>query len=101
MNTKKYQLPKEFGEKWVKALRSGEYKLGRGAYYNKETNCYCGLGISALIAECTPLYGSIKLNGNEWPIDFKLKNEIIHLNDDLKYTFEQQADWLEQNVNFI
>lgn len=31
---KEYTLPKQFGEKWVEALRSGEYKQTTGSLVN-------------------------------------------------------------------
>lgn len=31
--------------KWVEALRSGEYKQGKGQMHNREENSYCCLGV--------------------------------------------------------
>lgn len=42
------KLPVEFKEKWVAALRSGEYKQGTG--YLKNGNCYCCLGVACVIS---------------------------------------------------
>lgn len=39
------KMPKELKAKWVKALRSGKYKQGRGRLYNPETASFCCLGV--------------------------------------------------------
>ncbi len=41
-----YKLPKRFKAKWIKVLRSGEYKQGKGQLYNKFNNSYCCLGVA-------------------------------------------------------
>ena len=46
MKTKQYRLPREFAEKWIKSLRSGDYKQGRGGLYNESKNNYCCLGVA-------------------------------------------------------
>lgn len=43
------KLPKRFKEKWVKALRSGEYEQGQDELYNEKTNNFCCLGVAANI----------------------------------------------------
>jgi hypothetical protein len=32
-------------QKWVAALRSGDYKQGKGVLHNQDTNTYCCLGV--------------------------------------------------------
>lgn len=44
------RMPCELGEKWLAALRSGEYKQGRGALYNAGTKGYCCLGVLLSVA---------------------------------------------------
>lgn len=39
------KMPIELKTKWVKALRSGKYKQGRGSLYNPETKSFCCLGV--------------------------------------------------------
>lgn len=34
---------------WIKALRSGKYKQGRGKLYDLRTDSYCCLGIAAVV----------------------------------------------------
>jgi hypothetical protein len=43
---KQDKLPKAFKNKWLKALRSGEYKQGDGKLWNKKDNTYCCLGVA-------------------------------------------------------
>jgi len=45
MTTTNLQMPAEYKAKWIAALRSGEYKQGRGKMYNKEDDSYCCLGV--------------------------------------------------------
>jgi hypothetical protein len=43
------KLPKKFKEKWIAALRSGEYKQGDGMLYDSASNSYCCLGVAGVI----------------------------------------------------
>lgn len=38
-------MNKKIKEDWVKALRSGKYKQGKGELHNKEDNTFCCLGV--------------------------------------------------------
>lgn len=42
-------MKKEWADKWVKALRSGEFKQGIGGLKDKNNN-YCCLGVLCAIA---------------------------------------------------
>jgi len=44
------RLPKEFKEKWIAALRSGEFKQNTDGYLQDEENRYCCLGVACKIA---------------------------------------------------
>lgn len=48
------KLPKAFKAKWVKALRSGKYKQGKGQLFQKEDNQYCCLGVACVIQKIKP-----------------------------------------------
>ena len=108
METKKYQLPKEFAEKWVKALRSSpEAMHGSRTYYNPNTKCYCAMGL-AYVANDIKLgeTGSfVKPNqidpfANETgkqPVWF----EVMDMNDNKEKSFSEIADWVEANVEFV
>ncbi len=124
----KYQLPKEFAEKWIEALRSGEYKQGRDklATINDANEiCYCCLGVACKlqnikdteleqygeIAELTKIDADEDFN-NEYTdlldigipynlIGTQLPNELITLNDNEKKSFVEIADWIIENVELI
>lgn len=103
MSKKSFQLPKEFAEKWIEALESGEYKQADGTLlkmdyeYNEsmdepdydkpitETCTYCCLGVAAKISDCEikEIEGNDLLSDDE---DFYLKKgipEILLEIDDL------------------
>jgi len=112
---KEYQLPKEFATKWVEALRSGEYKQGKSQLKSKKG--YCCLGVAC------KMEGQRIFKDKEW-IDPELSNglnkypkhipslligsaadnsfvhEVSDMNDNGK-TFNEIADWIEENVEFV
>lgn len=122
---KKYQLPKDFAEKWIAALRSGEYPQCKQSLGNKEG--YCCLGVGAIVCGATDemLW---KKNTNR-PAGFLIKNDygpnisdevfaripneliggsmlnaLVHevsVRNDGGDTFPEIADWIEQNVEFV
>lgn len=108
----KNKLPKEFKEKWVAALRSGEYKQGE-AYLKNNAGQYCCLGVACMVA-----YNGIPPNllGEEW-IDHSFKlvpdilrgdgnndlvNDLSNMNDGglsiPKLSFHEIADYIEQHL---
>lgn len=46
---KDVKLPKRFKNKWVKALRSGEFKQGKNELYSSISDTYCCLGVCGVI----------------------------------------------------
>lgn len=115
----KYQLPKKFAEKWVRALRGGKYKQGK----NQLRSCrgkYCCLGVACKLVglparefeDATFIsingVGSLISMPKEIPIELigypsnnDLVAELSRLNDSHGKSFSQIADWIEQNVEFI
>ena len=104
----KYRLPKEFAEKWISALRSGEYKQCRGYLFDGEGHC-C-LGVAAKIAghdlepkEYALLDATVfdKVPGEIKEPDRvacnELANDLSTMNDSGK-TFKKIANWIEKNV---
>ena len=69
----KYSLDKTFKEKWIKALKSGNYKQGSGSlkrYYENIEPRYCCLGVACSVAGVPEEYIS-----GEWideDVDFDL-----------------------------
>lgn len=94
----------EIKEKWVKALRSGEYQQGFG-YLQKEGH-YCVIGVlCAINPEFTAVTfdGITKYNGTAFlpdmrgllPIDMAI--ELADRND-LGESFDKLADYIERNL---
>ena len=124
-NKKTFELPEKFGKKWLKALRSGDYKQATGILYDHNKDGYCCLGVACKLeyplhylknkdnyqygATITKGYqqDQLKYNLNKIPKQLKgtshsndLVSILIDMNDSSK-TFEQIADWIEDNIRFI
>lgn len=111
MESKKYQLPKEFATKWVEALRTKKYRQGNGRL-KTNGDCYCCLGVACAISGATdrqiggyayiPLKSKINapkaLKGmaNGSGLVYKLSTM-----NDSGHSFLLIADWIEANVEFI
>ncbi|MEM6815307.1 MAG: hypothetical protein AAF600_13130 [Bacteroidota bacterium] len=118
--TETFELPREFAEKWIEALRSGKYNQGKGYLHND--GGYCCLGVACRI------FGTSKNNLEGKTYIFKQKKFDSHLMlpktnqipdllkgdlnesdfvskvsemNDRGLTFNQIADWVEENVKFI
>lgn len=123
---KEFKLPKHFAEKWIKALRSGKYHqtteiLGKV----KGDKCeYCCLGVAAslqgfemdVLSENGELIELTKWDDNSDEIEYfdlieaglpdtlftgELPSLLIEMNDRQNKTFDEIADWVEENVEFI
>ena len=112
------KLPKEFKEKWLSALRSGEYTQAREALW--VGNGYCCLGVACKVAGYKDKeiegYGSIYGDIQEGIPDIligeiessSIIQTLIRMNDG-KYdprtqeyegykSFKEIADWIEENL---
>lgn len=123
---KQFTLPREFGEKWLAALRSGKYRQTVGALCRG--NSYCCIGLAGKIVGATskfmrtggaftndPDYSNEDSYGmpaikapNSLPEQIigvasrnQLVQELICLNDNQRKSFAEIADWIESNVDFI
>lgn len=113
-----YKLPKRFKEKWLKALRSGEYKQGETFLFNNLENSYCCLGIAGSICglknkslSCGSLYTEeggfskyqIKKIEKVLPeiligdFDNYIVARLANMNDSGR-SFKQIANWIEKNL---
>lgn len=116
---KKYSLPRDFAEKWVAALRSGEYAQARERLGNS-VNGYCCLGVACKVAgakdemlkNCSVIHSSPDMgipqniqdvipNELKGGVEEEFIRELIELNDDTGFDFHQIADWIEINVEFV
>ena len=114
-------MPQKLGklqQAWVDALRSGIYKQGRGRLFNEETGLYCCLGVCehavcngaerrvmglvALSSQTTELmkfhYENAYIIGNK---SLKEYLSLTKANDSGNVTFEEIADFVEQNPGTI
>ena len=115
---KNFKLPKEFTEKWLKALRSHDYEQGDGTLYDANSNTYCCLGVACRMEyplqylKASDGYASlIEKSQDQLKFDLKkipkeLKGNLItnrlvkrltRMND-YKSSFKKIADWIEDNV---
>ncbi len=96
----KTKLPEPFRTDWINALKSGEYKQGKGALYVDGHFCCIGVGCSVKGASIEDLDGR-----SYWPLnqDFSVdlmqdeQEALVCLNDTKKKTFPEIADYIEQN----
>lgn len=109
---KKFRLPKEFAEKWIAALRSGEYKQGEGSLFDGDSYCCLGVGcvVSGMRPKTIEMGSIIQRKYRKPPKEIRGDSEenrlVAHLidmndgnnSDGTHYTFPQIADWIEQNV---
>src|SRR6478736_1357488 len=110
----------EFKKLWIETLRSGKYQKGEQSYYNIATGCMCTLGLGASLFAPEFTHESIVNDGLTELYDIfpeinasndsgeGLFTQITRLNDHgdgtwenpgTPYTFEQMADFLEENLN--
>lgn len=110
------KLPIEFKEKWLSALRSGEYKQGKGKLF-AEDNTYCCLGVAAHLCG-VPNYKLLNMayvDNNQfietripppegYPREItmtstgsEIAKKLAVMNDDGK-SFIEIADWIEANL---
>lgn len=109
---KNYSLPADFAHQWLAALRSGKYKQVQNSLYNGKNEGFCCLGVAEYIL------GTPKELLEDFTIpdllanprcphvlfcnveqEFSLGNEVASFNDN-GFTFEEIADWVEENVTF-
>lgn len=101
------RLPKQFKTKWLKALRSGEFKQGDGSLRNN-LNQYCCLGVGAKICGATSITGKgyiekdREIRGiSKIPSliigDGEIPSKLAYMNDNGK-SFKQIADWIDKNL---
>lgn len=121
-------MPAELKTKWLEALRSGEYKQGRGFLYHPATDSYCCLGVLKEVSDgdlkktfrsvyreggCLPTvptsdwYETHGIKGFKSVIPGYWSGEqaLTSMNDGLvsvnradSKSFSEIADWIEENV---
>ncbi len=123
MKIKEFKLEKEFAQKWVDALKSGKYPQGEG-YLENDYGQYCCLGVACrmnhpkvdlrhkffidaskdskknkeYITKSLERSMPALLRGVD--VDQSFVQKVSKMNDD-GYSFDEIADWIENNVEFI
>jgi hypothetical protein len=120
----KYKLPKKYKDRWLKALRSGEFKQGTRCLRSQQDQ-YCCLGVAyevnggtwlprkpgagystaaahpGRIAEASSK--SVKLALSQactvhQPEEFSVEEYLINRNDCQRRSFVQIANWVEKHL---
>lgn len=100
----------ELKAKWITALRSGEYTQGQN--YLKANGNYCCLGVLCEVyggfKETTRPTGASLFNGgvalfNDEMLDavglkFRTAENLMQMNDAYRKSFNEIADWIEENL---
>jgi len=107
------RLPKSFKNKWIKALRSGEYEQDRGHLQTNDGYCCLGVACRIMHPKMNLNFGDIseynfgkkKLENIKVPKLLKTYSEknpvteiLINLNDEKNYSFKKIATWIEKNL---
>ena len=86
---------------WVEALRSGEYKQGKGMLYRPEET-HCCLGVLCKVAgKGSYSEGEVNLDGGYFWLDGIFPDGIrtfVNMNDHQGKSFNEIADYIEANL---
>ena len=111
------KMDQEFKPEWLEALRSGKYKQGRKNLRNNRG--YCCLGVACEVAGIprqkvnsyksqyifqgstydAPVIGTVAHPPSNWKgLSDAAIDHLIEMNDTIKASFSEIADWVEQNL---
>ena len=105
-------MDKELKKKWVDALRSGDYKQGRG-HLRSARDAYCCLGVLAEISGMPNevgddgyyKYGTNGCNSGLFGRADQLRlgvasvvGYLVSMNDEANATFPEIADYIDENL---
>lgn len=93
-------MPIEVRDRWVAALRSGEYGKAACTLHDRASGAFCANGV--LLDTLNYDWSNSAISGGYDTITELLGHHdrvrVENLNDSHGWTFEQIADWVEQNV---
>lgn len=100
-------LTDELREKWCTALRSGDYKQGKGALLNDGKYCCLGVLYEAVLGGTWGFVDSdgdtqnsegsmVYLHGLS-ELDVDVEEKVACMNDSEDKSFSEIADWLEEH----
>lgn len=95
-------MNKKLKQKWIKALRSGEFKQCTGQLKAPKVKEYCCLGVLCNIAKDTRNIesrgGLLKRQLKAFDLPAEKENMLICMNDYQGLDFNTIADWIEVNL---
>lgn len=93
-------MNKKDKKKWVKALRSGEYRQGQGQLINITSAGnvnYCCLGVACSIGITKPLKSGEEVVKKSF-LSLVDQRQLVVMNDEQRMSFKQIADYIEKNL---
>lgn len=102
-------MDKELKAKWIEALRSGQYKQGKGQLRDTPSDTYCCLGVLLTVAN-EPFLSAVTLKGaqeEKFGISTEQRCKLESMNDGIdergrqggrEYDFSEIADYIEANL---
>lgn len=98
----KTKLPRALVEPWIVALRSGKYKQCKHRLQSEDGGSYCCLGVYNVVHNI-PMVN--KLGADNYSAVQELldqdKSILWHMNDSGRKSFEEIADYIEQNYELV
>lgn len=96
-------------QKWINALRSGEFKQGIRFLFEKSSDTYCCLGVLGRVCgyndeDLNAAYLHNFKNNSGYPKEFLIgedsdfRGTLIAMNDRSGNSFSEIADYIEQNI---
>lgn len=104
------KLPQDIKDKWITALRSGEYKQATGILYDRTKDSYCCLGVLGKICGYTENilqnYRALERHAFEntpnvcrgHASDNNVVSRLTRMNDIEQLNFIEISDYIEQNL---
>lgn len=99
-------MKQELKDKWIAALRSGEYQQGRAQLYDEATGAFCCLGVLCKVADIAISEDGISCMVDGIEEGYKPLKDMINedvticwkMNDFDGASFDNIASWIETNV---
>jgi hypothetical protein len=85
-------------QKWVTALRNGEFKQAKNALH-QYSGGYCCLGVLALVWNRGDIIETADYEALDAIVGgLSTRNALTHMNDKAGKSFPEIADWIEANI---